>query len=366
VVASSPYLIYGANGYTGRLIARYAMERGHRPILAGRNARAVEALASELGLQARLFDLGDPVTLDRSLADVRAVLHCAGPFADTSRPMVDACLRNRVTYLDITGEVSVFEACAARDAEARDAGVMLMPGVGFDVVPSDCLAAHLKQRLPTATELSLAISGLAQASQGTAATMIESVHRGGLVRRGGILTPVALGHRSRVINFGRGPETAVAIPWGDVSTAYRSTGIPDITVYMAMPAAIRAGIAFAGMMAPLLASPIVQRVLKAGVRAGPAGPTDAERSRGVSYLWGEVADAAGGRAVSRLRTPEGYTLTALAALEITARVLGGVAPFGYHTPASAYGPDLILAIPGCERQDDPIGTCGSPATRAGW
>jgi short subunit dehydrogenase-like uncharacterized protein len=355
-VAHSPYLVYGANGYTGHLIARYAVERGHQPILAGRNAGPVEAVASELGLQARLFDLGDPVALDRGLADVRAVLHCAGPFAHTSRPMVDACVRNHVTYLDITGEVSVFEACAARDAEARAAGVMLMPGAGFDVVPSDCLAAHLKRRLPTATELSLAISGLTRASHGTTATMIESVHRGGLVRRGGILTPVALGHRSRVIDFGRGPETAVAMPWGDVSTAYRSTGIPDITVYMAMPAAVRAGVAFAGMMAPLLASPIVQRVLKAGVRAGPAGPTDAERSRGASYLWGEVTDPAGRRAVSRLRTPEGYTLTALAALEITARVLGGVAPIGYHTPASAYGPDLILAIPGCGRQDDPIAT----------
>ncbi|MGH7372693.1 MAG: saccharopine dehydrogenase family protein [Candidatus Rokuibacteriota bacterium] len=195
---SRPYLVYGANGYTGRLIARYARERGHQPILAGRNARAVEALASELGLQTRLFDLGSPVALDRGLADVRAVLLCAGPFANTSRPMVDACLRNRVTYLDITGEVSVFEACAARDAEARDAGVMLMPGAGFDVVPSDCLAVHLKQRLPTATELSLAISGLTQASHGTAATMIESVHRGGLVRRGGVLTPVAPRWRSGI------------------------------------------------------------------------------------------------------------------------------------------------------------------------
>jgi len=353
-MADSGYLIYGANGYTGRLIARYAVERGQRPILAGRNARPVEAMASTLGLHARVFDLGDPAALDRGLAGVRAVLHCAGPFAQTSRPMVDACLRNRVTYLDITGEVPVFEACAVRDAEARAAGVMLMPGGGFDVVPSDCLAAHLKRRLPTATELSLAISGLTQASHGTAATMIEGLHRGGLVRRGGVLTPVALGHRARMIDFGRGPETAIAIPWGDVSTAYHSTGIPDITVYMAMPAAMRAGIAFAGMFAPLLGSAVVQRMLKAGVRAGPAGPTDAERARGVSHVWGEVTDAAGRRAVSRLRTPEGYTLTALAALEITARVIGGAAPVGYQTPASAYGPDLILAIPGCERSDDPI------------
>jgi saccharopine dehydrogenase (NAD+, L-lysine-forming) len=140
-VAASGYLIYGANGYTGRLIARHAVECGQRPILAGRNAPAVEKIAGALGLDARAFDLGDPAAVDRGLAGLRAVLHCAGPFAHTSRPMVDGCLRNGVTYLDITGEVTVFEACAARDAEARLAGIMLMPGVGFDVVPSDCLAA---------------------------------------------------------------------------------------------------------------------------------------------------------------------------------------------------------------------------------
>jgi short subunit dehydrogenase-like uncharacterized protein len=182
--AASGYLIYGANGYTGRLIARYAVERDQRPILAGRNAPAVEKVASALGLEAKVFDLGDPAAVDHGLSGIRAVLHCAGPFAQTSHPMVDACLRNGVTYLDIKGEVTVFEACAARDAEARMAGVMLMPGVGFDIVPSDCLAAHLKRRLPAATRLSLAISGLTQASQGTAATMIENLHRGGLVRRG--------------------------------------------------------------------------------------------------------------------------------------------------------------------------------------
>ncbi len=319
--AASGYLIYGANGYTGRLIARYAVERDQRPILAGRNAPAVEKVATALGLEARVFDLGDPAAVDRGL---------------------------------ITGEVAVFEACAARDAEARRAGVMLMPGVGFDVVPSDCLAAHLKRRLPAATRLSLAISGLTQTSQGTAATMIENLHRGGLVRRAGRLTPVGLGHETRVIDFGRGPETAVAMPWGDVATAYYSTAIPDITVYMAMPAGMRLGVAFAGALAPLLGNALVQRALKAGVQAGPAGPSDEQRARGASHLWGEVVDPAGRRAVSRLRTPEGYTLTALAALEITARVLAGAAPVGYRTPASAYGPDLILAISGCERRDDPM------------
>jgi len=344
-------LVYGANGYTAGLIVRMAVERGLRPVLGGRNAAAVEAVARPLGLEARTFDLRDPAGVDRGLAGVTVVLHCAGPFVHTAGPMVDACLRNRAVYLDITGEVPVFESCAARDREARDAGVMLMPGVGFDIVPSDCLASHLARRLPTATHLALGISAMGQLSRGTTATMIEHMHEGGLVRRDGRLTSVPAGHETRLIDFGRGPETAIAMPWGDVLTAYHSTGIANITVFIAMPLGMRLGIRFASALGPLLRTEVVRRTLTARALSGPLGPSDAQRAAGESRLWGEVTDRAGRRAASRLRTPEGYTLTALAALEITGRVLDGAAPPGYQTPATAYGADLILAIPGCDRTD---------------
>ena len=143
------FLIYGANGYTGSLIARTAINQGLRPILAARNAVAVERLGRELGLEYRVFDLDDPVILEKRFQGLSAVLHCAGPFVHTSKPLADACLRSGVHYLDVTGEVSVFEALAARDGEAKASGIMLLPGAGFDVVPSDCLAAHLKRRLPS-------------------------------------------------------------------------------------------------------------------------------------------------------------------------------------------------------------------------
>ena len=146
-------LIYGATGYTGRLIAKAASDKGARPILAGRNLDKVKRVAEPLGLSARTFDLGDPARIDAAVKDVSVVLCAAGPFSATSRPVADACLRNRVHYLDITGEIDVFEALAARDAEAQARGVVLLPGVGFDVVPSDCLAAHLKRRLPDANDL---------------------------------------------------------------------------------------------------------------------------------------------------------------------------------------------------------------------
>ena len=171
-------LIYGATGYTGKLIAKAAHDQGACPILAGRNLAKVERVAEPLGLAARVFDLADPAGIDAGLKDVAVVLCVAGPFSATSRPMADACLRNRVHYLDITGEIEVFEALAARDAEAKARGVMLLPGVGFDVVPSDCLAAHLKRRLPDATDLKLYLSLGANMSRGTAKTAVE-FDRGG-------------------------------------------------------------------------------------------------------------------------------------------------------------------------------------------
>ncbi len=348
----SNYLIYGANGYSAQLIARTAAERGQRPVLAGRNADAVAAVARPLGLEARTFALDDPDKVAAGLAGVSAVIHCAGPFAHTAKGMADGCLRAGVHYLDITGEVAVFEAMAARDKEAKSAGVMLMPGVGFDVVPSDCLAAHLKRRLPTATRLTLAFQLLGRPSRGTATTVVENIARGGLVRRGGVLTPVPAAWKTRTVDLGRGPAAAMSIPWGDVSTAYYSTGIPDIEVYSVTPPAVRRLARASRYLGWLLGSGPVQRYLKGKIQAGPPGPSDEERAAGESLLWGEAADDAGRTAVSRIRGPEGYTLTALTALAAVGKVLGGQAPPGFQTPSRAYGPDFILEVPGVVRTDD--------------
>jgi short subunit dehydrogenase-like uncharacterized protein len=265
--------------------------------------------------------------------------------------MADACLRTRTHYLDITGEIAVFESLAARDREARDAGVMLLPGVGFDVVPSDCLAAHLKRRLPSATKLRLAISGAGRLSRGTLTTMVENIHRGGMVRRGGRLTPVPAAWKTRVFDFGRGPVKATTIPWGDVSTAFHSTGIPDVEVYAAVPAAARFLMKASRPFKGLLATPTVQAILKRRIRRMPPGPSDEERRRGASLVWGEVEDDAGGRRASRLRGPEGYALTALTALAAVVRVLEGEYTPGFQTPSRAYGPDFIMGIEGVARED---------------
>jgi short subunit dehydrogenase-like uncharacterized protein len=344
-------LIYGANGYTGTLIARLAAQKKLEPILAGRDREAVARLASSLRFAHRAFALTDPAAVDEGLEGIAAVLHCAGPFSLTADPMVEACLRRHVHYLDITGELTVFESHAAKDAQARAAGVMLLSGAGLDIVPSDCLAAHLKSRLPGATHLTLGLDAAPSISRGTVKTMIESFHRG-VVRENGRLVSVPAGLRTRTIDMGRGLVRGTAVPWGDVSTAYYSTGIPNIEVYVSTPPGTAAVSWLMRRLAWLLDLRPVQSLLKAGARLRPAGPTEAQRRSGSTHVWGEAHD--GRRAVtSRLRAPEGYTLTAHTALEIATRVLRGDVKPGFQTPSSAYGADLILAVPGCTRSDEP-------------
>ena len=349
---AASWLLYGANGYTGELIARRAAATGARPLLAGRSAEAVSRLAGELGLEHRVFALDDRAAVDAGLAGMAAVLHCAGPFSRTAAPMAEACLRVRAHYLDITGEIEVFEALAARTAEAERAGMTLLPGVGFDVVPSDCLAAHLHRRLPSATHLALGFQGSGALSRGTATTMVENLHRGAAVRRDGRIVPVPAAWKTRLIDFGEGPTTAITIPWGDVATAYHTTGIPNVEVYMAAPAALRTILKLSRPLGPLLASRPVQSFLKHRIRSGPAGPSAAHRGRARSRLWGEARDAKE-IVVSRLETVEGYELTARTALAAMQRVLGGGVPPGFQTPGRAFGPDFILQIEGTTRQDEP-------------
>lgn len=345
-------LIYGSTGYTGGLIVDEAVRRGLRPILAARNADALRAQAEPLGLEWRAVGLDNAAELDAALAGATVALHCAGPFSRTWRAMSDACLRARAHYLDITGEIAVFEALAARDAEARSAGIMLLPGVGFDVVPSDCLAAHLARRLPDAVSLSLAFRAIGGASRGTLSTMVEGLGGPGAVRQGGRIVAVPQAWRTRRIDFGDGKlRDATTIPWGDVSTAYHSTGIPNVAVYVSMRPALRRAMIAARALGPLLRSDVVKRFLLARVRSGPAGPSVESRATGASLLWGEAVAADGRRVESRLRGPSGYTLTAQTAVHLAMKALGGDAPVGFQTPSKAYGADVILEVASVTRAD---------------
>jgi short subunit dehydrogenase-like uncharacterized protein len=344
-------LVYGAYGYTGELMARFAVEKGLRPILAGRSRERVEAMGKRFGLPTRVFGLDDPSALAAGLEGVGVVIHAAGPFSRTSRPMVDACLLAKTHYLDITGEIEVFEACAARDAEAKRSGVMLMPGTGFDVVPSDCLALHLKERLPEATHLRLAFTAVGGGpSRGTATTAIEGLGKPNLIRVDGVLTPVRMGQKSARVDFGKGFAPALSIPWGDVSTAWTSTRIPNIEVYIGVPAPAVWGAKAMGLFGGAVGGGFIAKTIQRRIDRGPAGPTDAQRASAYNVLVGEAKN--GVRAVrARQRCPEGYTLTAESALAIAGRVLSGEVSPGYRTPAMQYGADFILSFAGAERTE---------------
>lgn len=346
---SNTFLIYGANGYTGELITRMAAERGLTPILAGRNKEKIAELAGKYGFEYRVFSLEETAMVDAALQEVDMVLHCAGPFSITSLPMVKACLRNKKHYTDITGEISVFETCAAMGKKAEEAGVMVMPGVGFDVVPSDCLARHLKDRLPTATHLSLAFYGMGRLSHGTQATMTMNVGKGGAIRKDGQITGVPAAWKTREINFGEVTKTGVTIPWGDVATAFYSTGIPNIEVFTVVPPSNLKMMKAARYLGWLLATGPFQSYLQRKIPAG--GPSDAERAKGKTLLWGQASDADGSRVEARLQGPEGYTMTAIAALNIAEKIHAGSFTPGYQTPAKAYGAGLVMEIEGVSRQD---------------
>ena len=344
------FLIYGAYGYTGELITRYAADRGLKPILAGRNEAKVSELAGKYGFEHRAFALEDTAALDAALLETAFVLHCAGPFSLTSRPVSEACLRVKRHYLDITGEISVFESMARVDKKAEDAGVMIMPGVGFDVVPSDCLALHLKNRLPSATHLSLAFYGVGgRISHGTQATMTMNVGRGGAIRKDGQITPVKAAWKSKDIDFGEVKRLGTTIPWGDVSTAFYSTGIPNIEVYTVIPPPQLKLLKASRYIGWLLATGPVQKYLQSKIPAG--GPSDEQRARSKTLMWGEASDPNGNRVETRQQCPEGYTITAIAALNIAERILGGDFKPGYMTPAKAYGANLVMEIEGVDRQD---------------
>jgi short subunit dehydrogenase-like uncharacterized protein len=343
-------LIYGASGYTAQLIIERATLDRAKPILAGRSPAKTRAIADQYNLSFRVFGLEDPAILEKNLTGIRVVLNCAGPYSRTAMHMAQACMKAGVHYLDITGEIDVFESLS-KLGNTTASKVMLMPGTGFDVVPSDCLAAHLKHRMPDATSLTLAFQAIGTPSHGTATTMIENLHRGGMIRRNAQLTPVPAAWASRQIDFGSGPVAAVSIPLGDIATAWVSTGIANIDVFMSAPATMLLSMKASRYLGGFMATSFMQKLLKAQIDKAPAGPNALQRSKGESRLWGEVRNARGQVATARLNTMEAYSLTAQTAWDITKRTANGEARPGFQTPSMVFGADYILNFPNTTRTD---------------
>lgn len=339
------WMLYGANGYTGRLIAEEAARRGMRPVLAGRDEHKIKGLAQQLDLPFRVFALDESGQVAQQLSGMAAVLNCAGPFMRTANTFLEACLAAGVHYLDITGEIDVIERAAGLDPRARSSGVGLLPAVGFDVVPSDCLAAILADKLPNATHLLLAFTTDGAVSPGTAKTLLEVMPDGGRARIDGEIRRVPADWKKRDIAFPSGVKQAIAIPWGDVASAYYSTGIANIETYLAAAPALARQARLLRQLAWLLRIGFVRKMAQTWITRSITGPSLEERAASGAELWGQVSDADGNIAEATLETPDGYTLTATSATAAMERVLRDGLPGGFLTPSKAFGKEFVLSLP---------------------
>jgi len=339
-------MIYGANGFTGTLCAERAHEDGLRPILAGRNAETIRPLARRLGLESRIFALDDRGAMIAAMQDIDAVLHCAGPFSETSAPMLSACLATGTHYLDITGEWRVFEATLAAGSAARQAGVAAISGVGVDVIPTDCLAAMLHEAVPNAVRLDLALSGLGQVSPGTMKTVVEGAADGALARIDGVIRSVKPGSETVLAPFATGPKRVYNAPLGDIVTAYHTTGIPTIWTFFAVPDAWSGAYRWSRVAGQLTRPSWVRAAAGQLIERFVRGPDEQARHESSTEVWGRVVDADGDGVQATLSIPEGYAFTAQAAMEALRRVLKGDVPSGAHTPAQGLGSAFILELEG--------------------
>lgn len=344
----SSILIYGATGRAGTRIAQQAIKQNIRPILAGRDKAKLALLGHELGLEYRVASLDDFPALDRMVRDVDVVLNCAGPFVHTAIPLLDCCLRARAHYLDITGEITVFEALAQRNKEAQDAGIMILPGIGFSITPSDSLAVLLKKQLPDARKLTLVIGKTGSFTRGAALTVIEHWPQGGMVRQSGQLVRVPHFWKTRSITHNGAVVQAATMPWGDVSTAFYSTNIPNIEVFVTLTPQIIRLLPVLRIAALLPKVGFIRHIITAYIqRQKPtAAPDDARQS----WIWGEV-ESESARCRARLYGPSSATFavyTAVAALE---RMSCGDCRIGFQTPGHLW-PDMVFQLPGVSVEFD--------------
>jgi short subunit dehydrogenase-like uncharacterized protein len=315
-------MIYGATGYTGRMAAEHAKAQGLDVVIAGRNGEKLESLAAQLGVPYRVF-IAD-VQSAESLEGIDVLLNFAGPFAQTADALMQACIEAKVDYLDITAEINVYRLAQRLGAQAAEAGVMLLPGVGWDVVPTDCLAMHVARRVRDPKSLSVALQVAGAMSRGSALSVSEIIGAGLLARVDGLLvaTPDA---QPRHFDFGDGPALCAPLSFGDLVTAWHSTGIPNIAMFVNIT-----GDAFPeGDLSQL-----------------PDGPSAEQREAHRARAVAEVIGADGTRACSVIETVNGYTYTPLAAVEAARRVLNGDRRPGFETPARVFGVGFAQTIAG--------------------
>jgi short subunit dehydrogenase-like uncharacterized protein len=344
------WLLYGAYGYTGTLIAHEAKDRGHKPVLAGRSAGKLIPLAEELDLDYMIFDLRHEETISNIVKEFDLIFLAAGPYKYTSAPMLNACLKTKTNYVDITGEIPILEQHFNYDVQARENDIALISGVGFDVIPTDCLAKYVSDKLPNPTSLEIGISSMSNLSPGTFKTMLEYNTRGPLVRRNGKLIVLEKAE-VRTIRFSDQEREVRTATWGDLSTAYRTTGIPNITIYFPPPKSSPSILELVGVSArEMEVNEHSKRKVQEWIEEHIHGPDESMRQAYRCHLWASVSDEEGRKEQAWLDTMESYRFTAVAGLRSVEKVFD-LQPKGALTPALAFGADFVLEIPETIRHD---------------
>ena len=315
-------LIYGATGYTGRMAAQRARALGLPFEIGGRNRQALVDFAEQLGVPYRVFEADADAA--HSLSGISVLLNFAGPFAHTAPALMAACIEARVDYLDITAEINIYRLAEQLSVPAAAAGVMLLPGVGWDVVPTDSLAAHAVQRVANPLALSIALQVPGSMSRGSAMSVGEIIGAGVLARIDGELVSTP-GAQPRHFDFGDGAVLCVPLSFGDLVTGWHTTRIPNIAMFVHI-----SGDAFPEGDLSLL----------------PDGPSAQERDAHRARAVVEVMAQDGSRVCSRIETVNGYSYTPLAAIEAARRVLDGDRWAGFATPVGVFGSGFAESIPG--------------------
>jgi len=342
-------LIYGANGYTGKLISQEAYKQKINVHLAGRNKSVIQEIAKQTGFDYSIVSLEEKDKLRNLLQSFHTVIHCAGPFTETAKQMVEACIETKTNYLDITGEIWAFEEVMSYSNKASKAEIKLISGVGFDVVPTDCLAAMLKDRMPDANSIEMAFVGDKTAmSRGTAVTMAKNISKGGFIRQSGKIKNVPLAYSVKEIDFPHKKRTVMSIPWGDLMTTYHQTEIPNIIIYSGANKKLIKRIKRWRVFKFLLGISWIQKRVRTKIEQSITGPDQDSLKTGRTYIVGTVKNNKDETLTLKMITPEAYKLTALTALEAAKRLINDnyKGKTGYFTPAQAFDKDFILSFEG--------------------
>ena len=346
---SKKLMLYGANGYTSRLIINELIGQNIKPILAGRNKEKINSLADKHGFDSSIFSLDNPDNIDDNLKRIDVIINAAGPYSLTAKSLIDSCIRTKTHYIDITGEIDVFVYAESKNEEATDAGIIICPGVGFDVIPTDCISYMLKEKIPDANELNICFfSENGRPSIGTAKTSIEGLSNGGKIRKDGKIEQVPLAHSVKEIDYGQGPKMAMSIPWGDVATAYYSTGIPNIIVYTPRSESGINKIKKLRKWLFILKLKFVQNYIKNKMEKKiiNGGDSDEQRAKSKMWVWAEVKNKKGKIESGYFQVANGYDVTGYGAMFFAKNIMENKFAGGYYTPSLLLGSDILESLPG--------------------